>query len=84
MPPKQILPFERPIHDLEEQLAKLETHADPTQTVKDSIRNMRVEIARMKRDAMDNLDAWQTVQVARHQDRPQTLDYLELVFDEFV
>lgn len=84
MPPKQILPFERPIHDLEEQLARLETQADPTQTVKDSIRNMRVEIARMKRDAFDNLDAWQTVQVARHQDRPQTLDYLELVFDEFV
>ncbi|MCC7421828.1 MAG: acetyl-CoA carboxylase carboxyltransferase subunit alpha [Planctomycetaceae bacterium] len=84
MPPKQILPFERPIHDLEEQLVRLETQVDPTQTVKDSIRNMRVEIARMKRDVFDNLDAWQTVQVARHQDRPQTLDYLELVFDEFV
>lgn len=84
MPPKQILPFERSIHDLEEQLSKLEAQQDPTPAVKDAVRNMRVEIARMKREVFDNLDAWQTVQVARHQDRPQTLDYLELVFDEFV
>lgn len=31
-----------------------------------------------------NLDPWETVQIARHPDRPQALDYLELVFDEFV
>src|SRR5262249_45463730 len=31
-----------------------------------------------------NLDAWQTVQVSRHPHRPQTRDYLDLVFDRFV
>ena len=30
------------------------------------------------------LTPWQTVQVARHKDRPHTTDYLSLVFDEFV
>jgi hypothetical protein len=45
---------------------------------------MRVQITRMKREIFDNLDAWDIVKVARHQRRPQTLDYLELVFDEFV
>ena len=32
----------------------------------------------------DNLDPWDVVKVSRHPERPQTLDYLELVFDEFV
>ena len=45
---------------------------------------MRLEITRMKREIFENLDAWDTVKVARHPERPQTLDYLELVFDEFV
>lgn len=78
------LPFERPIYELEDQLRKLEEQPNPTQNVRDIVRNMRVEIARMKREVFENLDAWETVQVARHLNRPQTLDYIELVFDEFV
>lgn len=84
MPSPYQLSFERPIYEMEEQLAKLEAQPNPTPNVKEAIRNMRVEIARMKREIFDNLDAWQTVQVARHQQRPQTLDYLELLFDEFL
>ncbi|QDT98270.1 acetyl-CoA carboxylase carboxyltransferase subunit alpha [Gimesia aquarii] len=78
------LPFERPIYDLEEQLKKIEQEPDPTPNTKDAIRNMRLEITRMKREIFANLDAWDTCKVARHPERPQTLDYLELVFDEFV
>lgn len=81
------LPFERPIYDLEDKLQTLENQwrADvPTPEVREEIRNLRVEINRLKRDIFDNLDAWETVQVARHAERPQTDDYLELVFDEFV
>jgi len=78
------LPFERPIYELEEQLKKIEQEPNPTPNTKDAIRNMRLEITRMKREIFANLDAWDTVKVARHPERPQTLDYLELVFDEFV
>ncbi|QDT27399.1 Acetyl-coenzyme A carboxylase carboxyl transferase subunit alpha [Gimesia panareensis] len=78
------LAFERPIYELEEQLKKIEQEPNPTANTKDAIRNMRLEITRMKREIFENLDAWETVMVARHQERPQTLDYLELVFDEFV
>ncbi len=84
MPPQYILPFERPIYELEGQLEKLEAEPDPTANTKDSIRKMRVEITRMRREIFEHLDPWQIVQVARHQERPQTLDYIELVFDEFV
>jgi len=78
------LPFERPIHELEAQLRILESKPNPTASVKDAIRTMRVQVTRMKREIFDNLDAWDIVKVARHQRRPQTLDYLELVFDEFM
>ncbi len=48
------------------------------------MRRMRVELTQMTRERYSNLDPWQIVQVSRHPDRPQTPDYLELVFDEFV
>lgn len=78
------LPFEKPIHALEAQLRILEAEQNPTASVKNAIRSMRVQITRMKREIFENLDAWDIVKVARHQRRPQTLDYIELVFDEFV
>lgn len=84
MKSQYVLPFERPVYELEEQLAKLEAQPAPTSNTLDAIRNMRTEIQRMKREIFENLDAWQTVQVARHQERPQTRDYLDLMCDEFV
>lgn len=78
------LPFERPINDLELQLEKLEAEPNPSPATKDAIRAMRLEITRLKREVFDRLSPWEIVQVARHELRPQTLDYLELVFDEFV
>lgn len=84
MKPQYVLPFEKPIVDLEEKLSTLESQPNPTPATLDSIRNMRVEIAKLKRETYENLDAWQTVQVARHQERPQAWDYIELICDEFV
>lgn len=84
MKPQYVLPFERPIIELEEQLAKLEAQPNPTPATLDAIRNVRVEIAKLKREIFENLNAWETVQVARHQDRPQARDYIELVCDEFI
>ncbi|GAB5441312.1 MAG: acetyl-CoA carboxylase carboxyltransferase subunit alpha [Fuerstiella sp.] len=84
MAPQHPLSFEKPIYDLEDQLAKLEAEPNPTPALQDSIRNMRVELTRITREMYENLDPWQVVQVSRHPERPQTADYVELVFDEFV
>jgi acetyl-CoA carboxylase carboxyl transferase subunit alpha len=84
MPPAYRLPFERPIYELEDRLAELEALPNPDLEVKDKIRTTRVEIVRLKREVFEKLDAWETVLVARHPDRPHTSDYLELIFDEFV
>ena len=76
--------FERPIYDLEARLAKLDGTAGDSVAAREEIRRLRRELNALKKKIYSHLEPWQTVQVARHQDRPMTMDYLELVFDEFV
>ncbi|MBX7165490.1 MAG: acetyl-CoA carboxylase carboxyltransferase subunit alpha [Pirellulales bacterium] len=78
------LAFERPIFDLEARLAALETLPEKTADTIEEVRRLRRELADTKKRVYSSLEPWQTVQVARHPDRPMTTDYLELVFDEFV
>jgi acetyl-CoA carboxylase carboxyl transferase subunit alpha len=78
----QRLPFEKEIYELEDLLAKLE--ADANGAASEEVRHIRRELVNLKRKIYSNLTAWQTVQVSRHKDRPQTCDYMDLIFDEFV
>ena len=78
------LGFERPIFDLESRLQSAEAASDKSLESHEQIRLMRRELAELKKKVYANLNAWETVQVARHSDRPMTTDYLDLVFDEFV
>lgn len=84
MPAPLPLPFEKPIVELEKQLESLETQPDPSATTREAIRNIRTELTKLKREIYDKLNPWEIVQVARHDARPKALDYIELVFDEFV
>jgi acetyl-CoA carboxylase carboxyl transferase subunit alpha len=77
------LPFEQDIHELETLLAKLEA-APEAPGAAESIRRMRRELTNLKKERYANLSAWETVLVARHEDRPQTMDYVGMIFDEFV
>jgi acetyl-CoA carboxylase carboxyl transferase subunit alpha len=83
MPPQR-LPFEKEIYELEDLLAKLEADADGRLGTSDEVRRIRRELMSLKKRIYSNLTPWQTIQVARHADRPQTLDFIELVFEEFV
>ncbi|MEO6809108.1 MAG: acetyl-CoA carboxylase carboxyltransferase subunit alpha [Isosphaeraceae bacterium] len=87
------LPFETPIFDMEARLAELETQlartkagTDPAAaaSLSELVRRIRRELAALKRTVYTHLDPWQTVLVSRHPRRPQSRDYLELVFDRFV
>lgn len=78
------LSFEKPIYELEVRLADLEAESKSKLGVSDEIQRMRREIDGLKRKVFDNLSAWETVLVARHPQRPQTADYVELLLDEFV
>ncbi len=77
------LEFEVPILDIESKLKSL--LAQPLDsTVEESIRQLRRQWTERTRDIYGKLNPWQTVQVARHKDRPYTRDYLNLAFDEFI
>jgi acetyl-CoA carboxylase carboxyl transferase subunit alpha len=85
MTPRTRLPFEDEIYAVEEQLAALEAKASAGQLdLGEQIRRMRRELVEMTRKLYGSLSPWQTILVARHPERPQTLDYIELMFDEFV
>jgi acetyl-CoA carboxylase carboxyl transferase subunit alpha len=78
------LEFENDIADLENRIAALERQTDRTDAIENEIRSLRLELVKQLRETYSSLDAWQTVQVARHKNRPYTRDYLNLAFEEFV
>jgi acetyl-CoA carboxylase carboxyl transferase subunit alpha len=78
------LTFERPIYELEVRLAEAEARDDGSQPAAEEVRRLRRELAETKKRVYSQLRPWETVQVARHDDRPRTADYLDLLFDEFV
>ena len=84
MPPTFRLAFEKPIYELEDRLTRLQAETPAPVDADEQIRTARADLTRLKREIYEKLDAWETVQVARHPERPQTQDYLELVFDEFI
>lgn len=77
------LAFEQPIYEMEGRLAKLEATPDKSPEVHEETRLLRRELIELKKKVYSNLEPWETVEVARHPDRPMTTDYLELCFDEF-
>lgn len=89
-PSEPRLPFEAPIYEMENRLSEMEAQyakdraAGDTTKIAESIRRLRRELAKLKREIYSNLDPWQTVQVARHPARPQTRDYIDLIFDQFM
>src|SRR4051794_37665089 len=84
------LDFEAPIYEMEARLAEMETSYARTRAggessgVAEQIRRLRRELAGLKRTIYAHLEPWQTVLVSRHQQRPQTRDYIDLIFDQFV
>jgi len=77
------LPLEKPIYEVEDKIAALEAAPLGAQQ-QDELRRLKREVVEVTKRVFDGLDPWQTVEVARHPDRPKTSDYLQLVFEEFV
>jgi len=77
--------------DFEQPIAELETKIDELRYVQDdSALDISAEIARLQKksqtltkDIYAKLTAWQISQVARHPQRPYTLDYIQSIFTEF-
>lgn len=75
------LPFEKDIAELETMLRKLEEEGGAERA--DEVRRMQKEVVNLKKKKFASLTPWQSVQVSRHPERPQYLDYVQLMFDEY-
>jgi acetyl-CoA carboxylase carboxyl transferase subunit alpha len=89
-PSEYRLPFEAPIYEMEARLAEMEASyaknraGGESSGIAEQVRRLRRELAALKRTIYANLEPWQTVLVSRHQQRPHTRDYIDLIFDQFI
>lgn len=82
----QILDIEREIFALENQIHELISLSHMYDSVGDithEIAKLKKKLRHMKHDVFANLKGWQKTQVARHPDRPYTLDYIDEIFTNF-
>src|SRR5512138_3193882 len=80
----QPLEFEKPIVELEKKIEELMAFSTDSIDLKDEVAKLQQKVEEMRQDVFVNLSRWQTAQIARHINRPFTLDYLNLVFTDFV
>lgn len=78
-----VLEFEKPILDLEQKIDEMRKMADSLD-ISDEINRLESKVNELRRNVFDNLTPWQIVQLARHPNRPYTLDYIYLMTENFV
>jgi acetyl-CoA carboxylase carboxyl transferase subunit alpha len=79
------LGFEKPIIDLEKKIEELETLSKSTgMNLNGEVKPLKDRLGVLIRDIFQGLSPWQSVQVARHGERPLTSDYIEALFDDFI
>jgi acetyl-CoA carboxylase carboxyl transferase subunit alpha len=79
------LDFEKPIAELESKLLEMKRLAKENGVdVAAAITSLESSIVTLRNEIFENLTRWQRVQLSRHPDRPYTLDYIELICEEFI
>ena len=81
----EYLDFELPIAELEAKIESLKAVAEQDNKINldDEIKRLEKKAQALTKKTFANLDAWQTSKMARHPNRPYTLDYIEHIFTEF-
>jgi len=80
-----MLDFEKPIFELEAKIKELEEFGSGKNiSLEPEIKKLTEKLEKMKVEIYDNLSAWQRVLIARHPDRPYTLDYIRMLMTDFV
>ena len=78
------LEFEQPIAELEAKIEELRYVGDDSEiNISDEIQRLQEKSRTLTESIFSGLDAWQVSQLARHPQRPYTLDYIERIFDDF-
>ena len=82
--PLQFLDFEQPIAELEAKIEELRFLGDDSElNIAEEIEKLRAQSRTLTNSIFGSLTPWQITQLARHPQRPYTLDYIPLIFSEF-
>ena len=80
---KTVLEFEKPIVELENKIEEMKKYQNSLD-ISDEIQSLEEKVVKLKRHIYGSLTRWQVVQLARHPERPFTLDYLYLIASDFI
>ena len=78
-----ILDFERPIAEVSSKIEALQLAAADNPELLPQIDKLKIHESSLRKKIYSKLTTWQKVQVARHPNRPHTLDFIERIFDAF-
>jgi acetyl-CoA carboxylase carboxyl transferase subunit alpha len=81
---RDYLEFEKPLREVEEKIEKLASSGGGKAGVQDEIRKLRMKLAQLEHELYGKLTPWQRTQLARHPQRPSTLDYISEMFRDFL
>jgi len=81
----QFLDFERPVIELERKIKDMKDFAkDKNVEIAQEVEALEKTLKKLQKDVYSNLSPWQRVQLARHPQRPHSLDYINLMTTDFV
>ncbi len=80
---KVVLDFEKPIMELEQKIEEMRGLSDNLD-IADEITTLEKKVSQLRENVFSNLTRWQRVQLARHPERPYTLDYISLMTTGFI
>jgi len=77
--------FEKPIVELEKKITELQKYADEVQIdASEELQSLQNKRETVCKQIYNDLTPYERVQVARHPSRPYTLDYINMICDDFV
>ncbi|MFE1628109.1 acetyl-CoA carboxylase carboxyltransferase subunit alpha [Brevibacillus reuszeri] len=79
------LPFEKPLVELQDKIKELRRFTEEKGIdFSDEVQRLEQKAKDLAQQIYGNLTPWQRVQLARHPERPTTLDYIQLLFTDFI
>ncbi len=79
------LDFEKPIQELETKIEELKKLSDDSDiNLSQEIKRLNKRLKELRAEIFSNLTPWQKTQLARHPERPYTLDYISMIADDFI
>ena len=79
------MPFEEPLIQLRTKISELKEYTATAEVdLNSEIKSLEDRFSKLEEEIYENMKPWDRVQVARHPERPTTLDYIPLIFNDFI